>query len=134
MARKKKTVFPTKSILNKFFDLSLFLTKQMDQEVKGRILALRELKWTHKQIAEQVNIPVSTVGDFLRNYAKTPTTQRRPGSGRPKKLDDEQRDLIRGWVVKNPRCTAEFLADKAWKTLKIKVSKRTIENNLINRV
>ena len=72
------------------------------EERRQRIIALIELNIPLKEISTELSVPYSTVKRVAAKYHEQHNTDRKPGSGRPKLLDEGDMELIRQVVAEKP--------------------------------
>ena len=106
------------------------MNKQINEEIKGRIIGLHEAGWTYKRISGHLQIPETTIGFVVRKFKELGTTQRRTGSGRPPKLSSDQAWDIVAYTAQNPKTTAPQLVQKIQEEYEIAVCVRTVGNIL----
>ncbi|XP_036354670.1 uncharacterized protein LOC118761107 [Octopus sinensis] len=102
----------------------------LNKIIKGKILALYELNWTIKDIADHLNTPKSTIGDFLRKFKKYGTIDRIPGSGRPKKLQKTDVEILLHLVECDPKKSSNTLRNEINHLTGKSVFRKTIGNYL----
>jgi len=105
-------------------------TRELTDFERGLIVGLSKGEFSYREIAKELGIPKSTVGDVVKKYNEQGLTTTASRSGRPEILSEyEKKNLIK--VAKENRFnTLEELTETFNTTLNISVSNRTIQRTL----
>lgn len=100
----------------------------LDPFTRTKLVELKNVAgWTYKQIhAEYPSVPISTIKATVQRANERVDNQSLPRSGRPRKLDDDDRKLLLEAIKENPRITYEDLLA----TVSHKVKKDSIRRHL----
>jgi len=107
------------------------MAKQLSRDIKIKVWMLhsRENK-SIRAIAEEMQIPRSTVGDFLKKFSQTRSFDVLGKSGRKRTLSVKDHNLISSIVEANPKTSARVIAKELEEKEGKVVSKQTIRNSL----
>ncbi|KAF2367921.1 Transposase Tc1-like [Trinorchestia longiramus] len=109
--------------------VSMGKNKDISQDLRGRIVELRNEGLAYRKINAQICVPIASVGSIIRRWKCRDTTLSKPRTGRPRKINDHaSRKLVRT-VVQSPQTTREELKDNH-KASGIEASKHTINRAL----
>ena len=100
------------------------------EEKAIRIATLIDVGFSLKKISRKLKIPYSTVKKVAAKYHRTGSVARRRGSGRPKKMDEEDRELIITKIRESPKTSAPELANYLLEEKGKNVSSETIRSTL----
>lgn len=106
------------------------IKQQLSNFEKGRVIGLRETGNSIRKIAKILNIPKTTIWQVINKQNTTGTTARSGISGRRKKLNAENLAYIEKIVRENPKKSAPKISAEIKRTFGIKITGRTIRNNL----
>ena len=70
-------------------------TKELSKYLQDKVVERQRSGDGYKNISKVLNIPWSTVKTIIKKWKAYGTTKTLPRSGRPSKLDDQTRSLIR---------------------------------------
>lgn len=81
--------------------------QELDAFTRTKLVELKKVAgWTYKQIhAEYPSIPIGTIVTTVNRESKRIDNQSMPRSGRPRKLDEADRERILTPIHDNPRVT-----------------------------
>jgi transposase len=84
---------------------------ELDTFTRTKLVELKKVAgWSYKQIhAAYPSIPINTIKTTISRESKRIDNQSMPRSGRPRKLDEADRDRILEAIHGNPRATYEDL-------------------------
>jgi len=77
-----------------------------EESRREKIITLFEAGFSRLQISEKVPAPYSTVKRVVAHYLESGTCTRKRGSGRPKLLDDSDREFLADNLRKNGKVSA----------------------------
>lgn len=103
---------------------------EVPTEIRALIIRLREEGQSFRKIAKTVNKSHATVQYIVNRQKEIETLSNRPRSGRPRKLDSNQRRAILRTVVENPMTSAPKLAGMVNKDYGVNVVPQTVRNVL----
>jgi transposase len=102
------------------------IRQQLSQFEKGQIIALWDQKLSKKEIAKKLKRARSTIRSVIERFDTSNSTERKKGSGRPRKTTKAQDRIIKRIALKK-----RFLpAIKIGNELNLDVTPRTIRNRL----
>lgn len=104
--------------------------KHIDGFTRGRIIQLREEKYTIRDIGIKLSLSKSTVYKILKKYNKTGNIKRKTGSGPPQALTDADKCDLYNLKENLPKCSAPELNTKFYEKSGIVVSDQTIRRAL----
>ena len=93
---------------------------------KGQIMALNAENYSIREISAKLMIPRSTVAYVIKKWRDDGLVARRPGSGRPPSLNEEERNSVKEISERNPFKTAVDLRNDVQNMHNVIVSRRTI--------
>lgn len=99
-------------------------------EVREMVLKKREDGLTYKQISQQLDIPLRTVGNICKKSVSGKPVADCPRSGRPKKTTVREDKLIVRKSIVNPRKTAVDIQREINQELGLSVSRFTVGRRL----
>lgn len=86
--------------------------QEMTPQMRSRICELRKIGWSALKIHRQhPTIPISTIKSTIRRESIRDDNKTLPRSGAPRKLTEEQRDLIYDLVQTKPGITLKELVE-----------------------
>lgn len=84
-------------------------TKELSEDIRGAIISKDKTFKGYKAISKDLGIPVSTVRNVIKKFAKHGTVKNLPGRGGKRKINNRSlRRLVR-MVEKTPRLTSKDL-------------------------
>ena len=84
-------------------------TKELSEDIRSAIISKHKTSKGYKAISKDLGIPVSTVRNVIKKFAKHGTVKNLPGRGGKRKIDKRSlRRLVR-MVEKTPRQTSKEL-------------------------
>ena len=102
-------------------------TKQTTPRKRATIIQYTKDGWTQRQIAEKFQIPKSTVGNIVKRFNITGSSDAGKSTGRPRITSKRQDSLIKRSATKNPSLSSlEIKLDTA-----CTASTRTIRRRLV---
>lgn len=106
--------------------------KNKDISTRSLVIFHREKGKTLSQIAEILNLKVSTVHDICRRYFKENSIKDKQRSGRPKKISSCDEKFLLREIKQNPKLTSTELVSKLKDFSGKDVNSSTIRKKLIN--
>ncbi len=125
-----KYKFPP-SFYYKFNILTPYMYKRYSDIDKGKFLQLYEQGKSGKEISATLNIPTSTVSNWIKKFKKVGCLKRKHGSGRKSSLFPSDHRFIMSEKNKNKQISAPSLQCKLKKEKGTCVSTQTIRNALM---
>ena len=105
-------------------------TRELTDFERGLIVGLSKGEFSYREIAKELGIPKSTVGDVVKKYNEQGLTTTAPRSGRPEILSEYLKKNLIKITKENRFNTLEELTEIFNTTLNISVSSRTIQRTL----
>ncbi len=110
--------------------LGIPMSKQLSQITIGKILALRNLKFSYSKISQELKIPKSTIAYTIVKAIKNKTAQRKIGSGRKKIIGETHRHFLMELKTNSPKISVPQLNKEFEKKSGITVNDQIIRNCL----
>lgn len=106
------------------------MTKVLSRDARFAIVQAKKSGKTNRQIAEQFGVCHTTVGSICKAFSQSKSTERKLGSGHPRKSTErEDRTMVR--IVKDdPRKNATDVTKYAAEHLNLNLSSRTVRRRL----
>jgi len=99
----------------------------LSQDLRKRIVQLREKNLTQQQISERLLVPQSSVSRILSKHRKTGSLEVGKPTGRPRQFTSEDDDFIAQKIKVQPDITLAELIQKVHEELGKKVSVTVIQ-------
>jgi hypothetical protein len=97
---------------------------ELTPQIRSRICELRSLGWSYARIHEKhPRISTSTIGDTCRREIQRTNNVSLPRTGAPRKISEEQRDMLYDTAMSTPSISYESLKD----TVATKASVRSLK-------
>ncbi|MGL6119348.1 MAG: helix-turn-helix domain-containing protein [Fusobacteriaceae bacterium] len=100
------------------------------EKKREHVVALLQAKIKHKKISETLDIPLSTVKKISAKYNKYGSVDRKSGSGRPKKILDNELSVIRAEIAISPKTSTSKLVGKIVESTGTIVGRETVRRTL----
>lgn len=101
--------------------------RELSPQLRSRICELHSIGWGPKKIHDKhPEIPINTIKTTIRRECERENNQSKARSGRPHKLNEDQRNYIHGTITSNPHTKYEEILDGMGHV----VEKRSIQNLL----
>ncbi|KAJ5108255.1 hypothetical protein N7456_004930 [Penicillium angulare] len=107
--------------------------RELDVYTRTKITSLYNIGWTYKEIQREITptIPYTTIQSTCARERKRQKNETSPRSGRPKKLDETDKERILDAIDENPRVKYDdLLAEVDHKVCRRSIQRLLRENNL----
>lgn len=105
-------------------------SSELTESERGQIIGLHKGGHSQRNISKIIDIPRSTIGDTIRRYKNKGITKSAPRSGRPKKINGENKQLLKELAKENNHNSAEQLQKKFKEVTNVQVSTKTLTKEL----
>ena len=118
------------SVTNKH-ELSSVNQAKSRKELYAAVVALREEKnMSERAIAAELNLPKSTVHEYLAEWKRKTPVEQLHGVGRPKKLNSSDKRFVKQMIYTNPSTTVNDIRNALHTSQGKEVSRTTVERML----
>ncbi|KRH92227.1 transposase, partial [Pseudoloma neurophilia] len=106
------------------------MAEHVSEFTKGIIFALSRVGYTLREIETATEVPKSTVSRILKEIRDRKTPLRKEGSGRPKKIDSKQLQVLLDITNENKNTSFESISEKFLEKTEVSVCKTTARKYL----
>lgn len=104
--------------------------RRMSVEIKSKIVTLKGLLWSNRQIASEIGFSECAVRKFLKNYGESGSCARKQGSGRKKKTTARQDNLLKHLTLRNRFAPSGTLRAQLEEATGLQISDRLVRYRL----